>query len=428
MLEQLQPIFLQHHLVTIDSRIPQAGAIFFGLQGARANGGQYAPQALAHGAALAVVDRQEFAVCPQCVLVPDALNTLQTLACWYRSTLHIPIVAITGTNGKTTTKELLHAALSASYRCYATTGNLNNQLGVPLSLLSMPVDTQIAIIEMGASHPGDIKELCQIANPTHGLITSIGLAHLEGFGSPEGVQKTKGELFDYLKEHSGTAFVRIDDPRIAQLDQQLHIGCAGSRYSLEAYNASCTTTSEGLLELTLSTPSYTGTIATQLVGDYNAINVVAALHVAYFFNVPLAEASTKIANYTPSNHRSQLVHTQRNTLILDAYNANPSSMLAALSAFKGLPGEDKRIILGAMRELGASSPALHQQVYLQAESIAPAHVLYVGKEFEPLAPSNRYFPDISTLKTYLTQQHPTGCTILIKGSHSVGLEAVTELL
>lgn len=428
MLEPLQTLFLRSRLVTIDSRTPQPGAIFFGLQGEKSNGGQYAPQALEQGAALAVVDRPAYVVSSQCLLVNDALRTLQNLASWYRSTLHIPIVAITGTNGKTTTKELLHTTLSSRYRCYATEGNLNNQIGVPLTLLRIPPNAQIAIVEMGASHPGDIKELCQLASPTHGLITSIGLAHLEGFGSPEGVQRTKGELFEYLKQHGGTAFVRTDDPSIAALDERLHIGCSGSRYSLDAYHVACTTTHEGLLDLTFTAPSYEGTIHTQLVGSYNAINAVAALHLAYFFNVPLAEAAERIAAYTPSNHRSQLVRTARNTLILDAYNANPSSMAAALEAFKQFPAPNKRIILGAMRELGQASPSYHQQLCQQAESIAPTHVLYVGREFEPIAPSSRYFCSLQPLKAYLVQQQPSGCTILVKGSHSVGLEAVADLL
>lgn len=428
-LERLINTFALEGRVTIDSRRAGPGDIFFGLPGSRVNGGIYAPMALAQGAELAVVSRGSgLPPDDRIVEVPNVLDALTSLARWHRERLNIPVLGITGSSGKTTTKELLVAALSAEYRVAATEGNLNNEIGLPLSLLSVKLTDQIAVLEMGASKKGDIAYLCEIARPTHGLITSIGRAHLAGFGDIEGVASAKGELFAYLKRHEGTGFVRLDDDHIAQLATELHLGCSGVGYSLASYGVECEQDSEGLLTLRIASNGQKFTLNTHLVGEYNAINIVAALHVAYFFNVPLAEACAEIATYQPGNHRSQLVRTVHNRVIADCYNANPSSMLAAIGSFRGIGEGRGMLILGDMLELGDASEALHREVMETAESVTPGMVYYVGEEFAKVAPPARSFPNAMALKEYLYSHPIRGKRVLVKGSHGIKLETVLEML
>ena len=369
--------------VTTDSRKVTSGSIFVALKGEHFDGNDFVEQAKAQGA--------EYVICGE-----NALQELQDLARAWRRELGLPILAITGTNGKTTTKELCAAVLKTKYNIYYTQGNLNNQLGVPLTLLSITRAHEMAIVEMGASHPGDIKELVEIAEPNYGLITNVGRAHLQGFGSFEGVMRTKAELYDYLRAHGGFCFRNTDNPYLAQM--------AGD----------------------LRTVAYTtGTMpeGTHLVGAYNAENVSAALRVGLYFGVAEPRALAAIRAYIPSNNRSQLMQTERNTLVVDAYNANPTSMSAAINAFKG-----NCYILGAMRELGEYSALEHQNIVNMLLERKAEKVLLVGNEYTATTAPYPIFQDVDALCDYLKQAPLSGYTVLLKGSRSNQLEKVIPLL
>lgn len=369
--------------VTTDSRKVTSGSIFVALKGEHFDGNDFVEQAKAQGA--------EYVICGE-----NALQELQDLARAWRRELGLPILAITGTNGKTTTKELCAAVLKTKYNIYYTQGNLNNQLGVPLTLLSITRAHEMAIVEMGASHPGDIKELVEIAEPNYGLITNVGRAHLQGFGSFEGVMRTKAELYDYLRAHGGFCFRNTDNPYLEQM--------AGD----------------------LRTVAYTtGTMpeGTHLVGAYNAENVSAALRVGLYFGVAEPRALAAIRAYIPSNNRSQLMQTERNTLVVDAYNANPTSMSAAINAFKG-----NCYILGAMRELGEYSALEHQNIVNMLLERKAEKVLLVGNEYTATTAPYPIFQDVDALCDYLKQEPLSGYTVLLKGSRSNQLEKVIPLL
>ncbi len=369
--------------VTTDSRKVTSGSIFVALKGEHFDGNDFVEQAKAQGA--------EYVICGE-----NALQELQDLARAWRRELGLPILAITGTNGKTTTKELCAAVLKTKYNIYYTQGNLNNQLGVPLTLLSITRAHEMAIVEMGASHPGDIKELVEIAEPNYGLITNVGRAHLQGFGSFEGVMRTKAELYDYLRAHGGFCFRNTDNPYLEQM--------AGD----------------------LRTVAYTtGTMpeGTHLVGAYNAENVSAALRVGLYFGVAEPRALAAIRAYIPSNNRSQLMQTERNTLVVDAYNANPTSMSAAINAFKG-----NCYILGAMRELGEYSALEHQNIVNMLLERKAEKVLLVGNEYTATTAPYPIFQDVDALCDYLKQAPLSGYTVLLKGSRSNQLEKVIPLL
>ena len=369
--------------VTTDSRKVTSGSIFVALKGEHFDGNDFVEQAQAQGA--------EYVICGE-----NALQELQDLARAWRRELGLPILAITGTNGKTTTKELCAAVLKTKYNIYYPQGNLNNHLGVPLTLLSITRAHEMAIVEMGASHPGDIKELVEIAEPNYGLITNVGRAHLQGFGSFEGVMRTKAELYDYLRAHGGFCFRNTDNPYLEQM--------AGD----------------------LRTVAYTtGTMpkGTHLVGAYNAENVSAALRVGLYFGVAEPRALAAIRAYIPSNNRSQLMQTERNTLVVDAYNANPTSMSAAINAFKG-----NCYILGAMRELGEYSALEHQNIVNMLLERKAEKVLLVGNEYTATTAPYPIFQDVDALCDYLKQAPLSGYTILLKGSRSNQLEKVIPLL
>ena len=382
--------------VSTDTRHLPAGCVFFALHGATFDGNTFAAQALEQGAFVAVIDNPDYAIEGKTILVPDTLLALQELAREWRRTLNIPIIAITGTNGKTTTKELTAAVLATRYKVHYTQGNLNNQIGVPLTLLQLTRAHEIAIIEMGASHPGDIKELVEIAEPTCGLITNVGRAHLQGFGSFEGVMNTKAELYDYLRQHDGFIFRNTDNPYLAQM--------AGE----------------------LQTMAYTtGTMPEQshLVGAYNAENVSAAICVGTHFGIPYQQALEAVCAYEPSNKRSQLLQTARNTIVVDAYNANPTSMQAAINAFKG-----DTYILGEMRELGEYSHLEHQNIVNMLLERKADKVLLVGKEYKATTAPYPIYDNVQALCAALQAQPIQAAHILLKGSRGNKLEELLPYL
>ena len=383
-------------LVSTDTRNLPAGCVFFALHGERFDGNQFAQQALNSGAALAVIDNPAYALPEGTLLVEDTLLALQDLARAWRRELGLPIIAITGTNGKTTTKELLATVLSTKYHLHYTQGNLNNQIGVPLTLLQLTRTHEMAIVEMGASHPGDIKELVDIAEPNCGLITNVGRAHLEGFGSFEGVLQTKKELYDYLREHQGFIFRNTDNPYLAQM--------AGD----------------------LKTVGYTtGQMpeGTNLVGAYNAENVSAAVCVGVHFGVSEEQALEAIRHYVPTNNRSQSMQTAHNHLIVDAYNANPTSMQAAINSFKG-----DTFILGAMRELGEYTHLEHQNIVNMLAERKADLVYLVGEEYRLTTSPYPIFDTVEDLHVFLQTNPLQGKYILLKGSRSTRMEKLLDIL
>lgn len=445
--------------VTTDSRTLKGGEMFFALKGDNFDGNEYALKALESGARYAVVNASSevaasYAGLPvdlaeRLIVVEDTLKTLQELARWHRSMTFVDgkpltVIALTGTNGKTTTKELLREVLSVSYRVTATEGNLNNSIGVPLTLLKINSETQIAVVEMGASHPGDIKELVDIALPNYGLITNVGKAHLLGFGSFEGVMNTKGELYDYLRRTSDKVFLNVDNPYLCRMasDRGLHHDPERADslvipYGLEYAGAKVLPSDADHPYLRVVLPPDGGSdtpvcVSTNLVGAYNADNVMAALAVGTYFGVPADEAVKAIEAYVPSNNRSQMNRTERNVLIVDAYNANPTSMSAALDNFANVLSDYKVAMLGDMLELGEDSLKEHEAVIAKASSLGLAGVFFVGKEFIA-ASGNRYDPEVyfetSDQLALWLERHPLdGATVLIKGSRGTRMEKVIPML
>lgn len=420
LLETLYGYYLQHRSVTTDSRHVSAGTLFFALKGDNFDGNQYATQALAQGAAIAIVDNPIYCTDARCILVNNSLVTLQQLAQYHRQKLNIPVVAIAGSNGKTTTKELLKAVLSTTFITHATAGNLNNHIGVPLTLLAMPSNTEIAVIEIGANHPNEIAELCQIAQPNCGLVTNIGKEHLEGFGDIEGVQKAEGELYDYLAQQNGLAFVNTDDSRVLQIAAQVP---QKHHYTIRNYPA-ITKISVDANGHFLVLQYEQHRLETQLIGQYNASNVAAALAVGSHFGVSIANAIQAITAYTPQNKRSQVLQWHHNTVILDAYNANPSSMEAALQSFAALQVPRKMVILGDMREVGQWSLQEHQLIVDYLQTITLEKVILVGEEFAktqfPL--HFQHFSDPLMARQWLHQNRLEDYHILLKASRGIALE------
>lgn len=382
--------------VSTDTRNLPKDCVFFALHGANFDGNKFAQQALEQGARLAVIDNPEYVLPQGTLLVEDTLLALQDLARAWRREQGLPIIGITGTNGKTTTKELLATVLSTKFKIHYTQGNLNNQIGVPLTLLQISRAHEMAIVEMGASHPGDIKELVDIAEPNCGLITNVGRAHLEGFGSFEGVQQTKKELYDYLREHQGFIFRNTDNPYLAQMAGDLQ-----------------------------TVPYTTGTMpdGTNLVGTYNAENISAAICVGEYYGVSREQALEAIRQYVPTNNRSQNVKTDNNRLIVDAYNANPTSMQAAINAFKG-----DTYILGAMRELGEYTHLEHQNVVNMLAERKADLVYLVGEEYRLTTSPYLIFDTVEQLHEYLSANPLTNRTILLKGSRSTQMEKLLDIL
>lgn len=419
----LYEIFKKNPSVQTDTRKLKQGDIYFALKGPNFNGNVFALAALEAGASFAVVDEpipQSDAIDERILQVADALTTLQDLAKHHRLQFDIPFIAITGSNGKTTTKELIAAVLSSHFKIYTTVGNLNNHIGVPLTLLSIQADAQMAVIEMGANHLHEIESYCQYAMPNYGMITNCGKAHLEGFGSEEGVKKGKGELYDYLKINKGAVFVMKDYDYLNNMSAGIEniITYGNSDGALQGQPHS----HNGLLKVVFTKGTLMEQIQTQLVGDYNLPNVLAAVCIGQYFNVPIEKIKNAIENYAPSNSRSQLTSWKNNQIILDAYNANPSSMKVAVENFAKLAAENKIICLGGMKELGVATFNEHQTLINQLQQTTWTKVILVGNEFKDCTHHYEYFDTVVAAKKWLSDQNFVQHTILIKGSRGIQME------
>lgn len=400
--------------VSIDSRSVRANEMFFALKGPNFDGHKYIQSAIENGAKYCVVDDSKYAHYTNCILVVDVEKALQDLARYHRLNLSIPILCLTGSNGKTTTKELIASVLSEKFSVFATKGNLNNHLGVPISILSINTEYDFAVIELGANHLGEIKFLSEIAMPDFGLITNIGKAHLEGFGSLEGVRRGKTELFNYLKKVEGVIFYNEDDENIKR---SIPIDLVTVPYSLNNIEVQV-----GFPSLKLT---YKGVqIESMLSGEYNVLNIIAAMRIGDYFNVEINQIIKGIEKYTPTNNRSQIIETEMNTIIMDAYNANPSSMRVSISNLGSSSSINKVLILGHMLELGESSEAEHTSLLKFLEDYNWKCVFLIGVEFEHFknVAHVRYFPDVALLASYLEQHKIINCNILLKGSRGVALE------
>lgn len=417
---ELYEIYKQYPSIQTDTRKLKKGDIFFALRGPNFNANAFAATALENGAEYAVIDDSGYNTHAKMILVDDALATLQELALYHRNQFDIPFLAITGSNGKTTTKELIHAVLSTSFKTYTTEGNLNNHIGVPLTILKIRNDAEMAVIEMGANHRGEIASYCTYTRPTHGLITNVGKAHLEGFGGYEGVKKGKGELFDFIREAGGTAFVMWDYDYLREMS-------AGIKNIVKYGTENADTTgviveSEPLLAISIKNTS----INTQLVGAYNFPNVLAAAAIGSYFNIPADKIKSALESYAPSNSRSQLIEKESNKIILDAYNANPSSMKAAIENFEKISAENKILILGAMAELGEESIYEHEQIIKLLEKFKWSEVVLVGGDFLKIKSNYKTFDNSLNAKEWYKAQKFENAYLLVKGSRSMQMERVLE--
>ncbi len=422
-INELYQIYLKHPSVVTDTRKIIPGDLFFALKGSSFNGNEYAQEALLKGAAWCIVDELKGAPPEKTIRVKNVLETLQQLALHHRRQFHIPFIAITGSNGKTTTKELVHAVLSAKYITSTTEGNLNNHIGIPLTLLKIKAGTEMAVIEMGANHRQEIAGYCLYTEPTHGLITNCGKAHIEGFGGEEGVKKGKGELFDYLRQYNGTAFIFNGQPCLLELGAGIR-NCI-TYGSLEADHPGSFTAIEPFLEVEMNNKLK---IKTQLIGQYNFPNVAAAVCIGRTFGISEADIKQKLEEYTPTNSRSQFIQGATNSIILDAYNANPSSMVAAIENFAAMKGDKKVLVLGAMMEMGKDSSGEHAAIVQLLAGFPWHQVILVGKEFENLPPSIQHFETSGQAAEWLRTQFFHNCQILIKGSRSTQMEKVLDSL
>lgn len=425
-IEQLYKVYLTHPVITTDTRNCPAGSLFFALKGERFNGNQFAAKALETGSAFAIIDEPEFAVDEHYIVVTDVLSTLQELAKYHRNQLSIPIIGITGTNGKTTTKELVRCVLSKKYNTLATEGNLNNHIGVPLTLLKITPAHEMAIIEMGANHPGEIRFLCAICRPDYGLITNVGKAHLEGFGSLEGVIKTKSELYESLRATGGKTFLDAGNQYLPTQAKGLESILYGEQEGL--FVSGKLVGCSPFVSFQFTTDGSTTHVNTQLIGSYNMANLLAAVAVGRYFGVPATEIKNALEAYTPANKRSQLIRTQHNTLILDAYNANPTSMMAALQNFRDMEAAHKTLILGGMRELGSESSHEHRQILDFLIETGFESVILVGDEFNSFEHPFGRFASSAELKEWLSLHPLSGELILIKGSRGIALENIIDAL
>lgn len=424
----LYQCFMECGVVTTDSRDCPSGSMFIALKGETFNGNTFAHQALREGCRYAVVDEAEYADDPRILLVENCLRTLQKLANYHRRQLGTRIIGITGTNGKTTTKELIAAVLQKRYNLLYTQGNLNNHIGVPLTLLRLTREHELAVVEMGASHPGDISELVTIVEPDYGLITNVGKAHLAGFGSFEGVLRTKGELYDYLREHGEhTIFIDRDNEHLMGISDGLTRICYGQAAEglfVSGRFRSCAP----FLSFEWGHDDQCMEVNTQLIGSYNQKNALAAAAVGTYFGVTPVQISEALSEYTPHNNRSQLTRTDANCLVVDAYNANPTSMRAALENFRVMEVPHKMVILGDMKELGECSGAEHQKVANYLDECKFERVILVGEEFGKVVPPFEHYKDVKELMVMLGKCKPKGYYILIKGSNSMKLSQLQGIL
>jgi UDP-N-acetylmuramoyl-tripeptide--D-alanyl-D-alanine ligase len=425
-IDQLYKIYLSHPQVVTDTRQLQHNCLFFALRGPSFNGNAFAKQALEAGASYAVIDDPEFLLDDRTLLVTDVLETLQQLALHHRKQFSIPFLAITGSNGKTTTKELVHAVLSTHFNTATTKGNLNNHIGIPLTILSIQPNAEMAVIEMGANHQREIASYCTYVLPTHGMITNCGKAHLEGFGGVEGVRKGKGELFDFLRAHHGTAFVNNDDAYLPSMSQGIphcvHYGSTAGEVRGTVLS------SNPFLEIRVETNAAQFELSTQLVGSYNLPNILAAVSIGLHFGVPVEKICNGIANYLPSNSRSQLVLKGGNEIVLDAYNANPSSMKLAIENFAALEGKNKLLFLGAMAELGEESLQEHQAIVQLIANYQWLQVVLVGGDFQKIDHPYLRFNNSEEAASWLAAHLFKGVKMLVKGSRSSKMEKIMEAI
>lgn len=423
-IEQLYQAYLQHPSIQTDTRKLKEGDIFFALKGPNFNGNLFAEKALELGAAYAVIDEPTGDKSnDRLILVEDALTTLQNLAKYHRQQFTIPFIAITGSNGKTTTKELVSTVLATHYKTYTTQGNLNNHIGVPLTILSIGKDAEMAVIEMGANHQKEIAGYCTYTLPNYGLITNCGKAHLEGFGGVEGVRKGKGELYDFIRNNNGLAFIFNDFDYLLDMSKGI-----ANRYTYSTTDGDIigtTLQSEPYLKVVV-TKGLQATIATQLVGDYNLPNVLCAVAIGKYFNVPDEKIVAAIENYAPSNSRSQMIEKDGNHIILDAYNANPTSMKAAIENFAKFPSTNKVLMLGGMMELGEESIAEHTAIIELIKQNHWAKVVLVGGDFSKIEHPFIYCNNSLEAKNWFTQQGFNNAYLLVKGSRSMAMEKILQ--
>jgi UDP-N-acetylmuramoyl-tripeptide--D-alanyl-D-alanine ligase len=422
----LYQLYLQHPSIQTDTRKLKTGDIYFALKGPNFNGNVFAKQALAAGAAYAVVDEAAYVSGSNCILVPDVLTTLQELAQLHRRQFDIPFIAITGSNGKTTTKELITAALRRRFITYATEGNLNNHIGIPLTILKIKNDAEMAVIEMGANHQKEIAGYCLIAMPTHGIITNCGKAHIEGFGGMEGVRKGKGELYDYLRANSGTIFRNSDLDYLEEMAhgiaKQITYGSANAAYIGKPVMDGV------LLQVAVLTAHAETTLQTNLVGDYNFPNVMVALAVGLHFGIAVDDIRDAIAAYNPDNSRSQWLQKGTNKIILDAYNANPTSMRAAIINFASTDLENKMLWIGGMKEMGADELKEHKELVALIANYKWRSVVLVGKEFKDINGISDWFENAAAAAAYIKENQPANSAILIKGSRGSRMELLLDAL
>lgn len=421
-IQDLYNLYLQYPSIQTDTRKLKTGDLFFALKGPNFNGNLFALQALQQGAAYAVIDEEVTEQHPNLIQCDDVLTTLQNLAKHHRQQLNIPFIAITGSNGKTTSKELIYAVLNSHFITYTTQGNLNNHIGVPLTILSIKKDAQMAVIEMGANHQKEIESYCSYTLPTHGIITNCGKAHLEGFGGVEGVKKGKGELFTFIRENNGVAFAYANYDYFTEMTAKLnHVIWFGSNKGLVQGQVK---TSNPFLQVAITNGFEYSEVNTHLVGDYNVSNVLAAITIGKYFDVPDEKIKAAIENYIPSNSRSQMVVKDSNHIVLDAYNANPSSMKAAIENFAHLPNAPKVLLLGAMMELGEESVQEHQQLVELLNQFTWHKVLLVGGDFKHTIHNYDFVENSSEAANWFAKQHFTNTYILVKGSRSMQMEKV----
>lgn len=428
--EEIYQLFIKHPFITTDSRQVQKGSIFFALKGDNFDGNQYALDAIRRGCIAAIVDDPNIEG-KGCIKVQNVLETLHNVSNIHRKSLEVKILAITGTNGKTTTKELVSAVLSQKYKVFSTKGNLNNHIGVPLTLLSLTKDIDVAVVEMGANHPGEIKLLSSIAEPDYGIITNIGKAHLEGFGSFEGVKQTKGELYQSIASRKGLVFYNSENSILVELINKYNLigNSIPYGFGLESSSVDNTTNSP---YLTLNVKPTSGksfiSIESSLVGSYNYENILTAITVGLYMGIPIDLIKLAIESYKPSNSRSQLVKTTQNLVVLDAYNANPSSMEVAIKNFASINNPEKIVIIGEMLELGDYSAAEHSRIAELAKSLGFVSVIFVGKNFENYSQGSLFFKDSESCSNYLREHSIKNSLILLKGSRGVKLEKVMDML
>ena len=430
-IEEIYKIYRQYPSIQTDTRHLQKNDLFFSLKGLNFNGNLFAAQALEKGAAYVFADEKISFADDRIIQTKNTLETLQQLAHFHRQqfntlpggTSRIPFIAITGSNGKTTTKELLHEVLSSTFKAYTTQGNLNNHIGIPLTILKVELDAQMAVIEMGANHLKEIAGYCEYAMPTHGLITNCGKAHLEGFGSVENVKKGKGELFEYLQNHSGTVFVNADDAAVLELSSNLknviHYGSSGEDSTGNIFK------NDPFIEVKI-TGAVPMNISTNLIGAYNLPNILAAVCIGKYFKIDDEKIKIAIENYSPSNSRSQLIKRNNNIIILDAYNANPGSMKAAIENFAAMKGDKKILLLGAMMELGAESEKEHAALISLIDTYNWEAVVLVGNSFRELKHKYIDYDTALQVREWMQRQHIENAQILIKGSRSMQMEKVLE--